>query len=240
MSEYRDQLRRTASKTEAFAEVANILEDIDARLGALESATAVDQGTDEDDVLVWDQPMEERDHPFTAPAITDGIAAVEEQLQKASGDDYTALEARLRILKDELREVKTIEDAVTEVPLVAVRGKDGEVEYELPDVDAGIQAARREYAVTTMQIRNQYPDREELVDAFGKGGPLLFYYTDRDWLMSLPVEMRRWCVEDVGMTSGPQLAREVGRDLLMRADDEADPTIATEHAEQMSHYHRGA
>lgn len=141
-----------------------------------------------------------------------------------SGDDLAANQAAQRLLEDDLRDVQTVEPIPDDAPEEKLLGP-GETEIALPVVDGGTQAARREFAVDVLKIRDQYPHNPEFVEAYGKGGPLLFYYTDRDWVMSLPITARVAMVEDV-MATNPETAKKMGADILKRADDEIDTTLA--------------
>lgn len=60
---------------------------------------------------------------------------------------------------------------------------------------------------------------EQVQDAYVKGGPRWLYYTNREAVMAMPVNMRQALVADVLLDSAEE-ADEIGRDILKFSFDE--------------------
>lgn len=103
-------------------------------------------------------------------------------------------------------------------PLPVTTETEDTVTVDLPPASPELQAARREYAARLQLALFQSPpvtlSEEEFIHAYAVGGPLWFYYGDREGVLGLPIEVRRAMVNEVEQLS-PQLAAEVARDLLM-------------------------
>jgi hypothetical protein len=220
-----DAVKRHNSPGPAILEVARAVDELIARVDALGEATPGDLWGGADPGLWGDHDTHvEVNREFAKAEVRERLDALKDAAKGLSGDDLAANLAQQRLVEDELRDVRTVEPIPDDAPEEKVLGP-GETEIALPVVDGGTQAARREFAVETLKIRDQYPHNPEFVEAYGKGGPLLFYYTDRDWVMSLPVTARQAMVEDV-MATNPETAKKMGADILKRTDDESDTTLA--------------
>lgn len=191
-----------------MATVAEILKDHEARIAALEARPTTSE---------WDQEVD----LGTPVPVADTLDALKAKLPELSGDDLVAAEARVRILEDEAREVKTVEEPKTMVDVVA-KDEKGEWVVDLPEVDEGIQAARREFASKHLKFYDEFGTDQGsvMVQAYGKGGPIWLYHYDRDFCLQLARPLRVGMLEDVARIDA-NLAAEMGRDLLMdRTADE--------------------
>lgn len=92
---------------------------------------------------------------------------------------------------------------------------DGNTVVDLPKVSADKQARRREFAADVLELDVHFPDLG-LVEAYAKGGPLLLYYSQREFVTGLPIEVQYAMVEDV-LEESPGEAEEMGRDLFRNA-----------------------
>lgn len=104
------------------------------------------------------------------------------------------------------------------VPPQRVRINQGEdtSEVVLPTVGAERYKARCAFAESQLQLSAHLGDGEDWVWAYGKGGPMWLYLSNRDLVMSYPEEIRRRMVEDVEQDS-PEDAHEMSRDILKAA-----------------------
>ncbi|MGZ6854887.1 MAG: hypothetical protein ACXVGC_12635 [Mycobacteriaceae bacterium] len=153
--------------------------------------------------------------PVTERPVVDNndhlIAATLEALNQAvDPDERRALEARLRLLKDDGKAI----DVEAPAGVLATEQQIGDqVVVTLPTPSPERQAARAEFAHTNELWNFSVLSAEEFTDAFIAGGPLWLYHTARDEVMAMPYEWRQWLVADINLDS-PRTAQEVGRDIL--------------------------
>lgn len=174
-------------------------------------------------------------------AIHEQIAAVKEQLQTAAGEDADALQAKLRLLRDEAGEkVYNSESAgggdvgnhVPEgvQPTVSSDGDTGDVELLPPTPEREVERRRWAHQVN---LEDFIPlGRIEASEAFAKGGPMWLILGNRDAVMQMPFEYRQWLVQDIEKDS-PRLAQEIGRDIL-KSTQSADKQITLDAVDALS------
>lgn len=158
--------------------------------------------------------------------IVAAIDAAQHNLQESTDpEEIRALEATIRLLKDELREIKAVDDSEGEQQRARkTTGEDGRVMYDLPVASEEDQAVRRQFAEKCLKLQDEFGP--EIVESYVKGGPLVLYYTDRDFVMRMPEQYRKAMVADVEKFS-PNEAQEMGRDVLkdMTPDGARDVTM---------------
>lgn len=163
--------------------------------------------------LTWVEATPLRDAPNKAEFIEAQLATTQD------GDERRALEAKLRLLKDD-----------GGAPEVAPPGRptqsiqvDDTTTVALP-VPSYTQLVDRRQWAASRKLHEFLPLSEvEAEDAFTKGGPMWLYLYDRDAVLSLPVEWRRELVEMIAEDSIPE-SQEVGRDIL-KITDSARPEV---------------
>lgn len=118
------------------------------------------------------------------------------------------------------------EEQVREAMVKLEKDEKGNVEVELPPADEATMAYRRKFEQDFLHLEDYYgegADARSYVESYVKGGPLVLYFTDRDFIMSLPYETRQKLVEDVLRTS-PKDAANMGADVLKHRGAER-PTL---------------
>lgn len=153
------------------------------------------------------------------------IRAIEDRLEvEADAEERRALEAKLRLLKDDGAAIVRREAGVRVQSLV----DDSTVTVDIPPASPERQEDRRRFArnghlhsFLSQPVLNE----AEFEDAYAKGGPMWLYLGDRDAIMAMPPEYRVLMVADIEEDS-PAQAQEVARDLLM--DRGAEGTTAVD------------
>lgn len=195
-------VRQCESPRQAILALARAVDSLDKQVGELRKAQTQDTWDSWDDHETHVEALKEWQPD---PTILKHITATKEALKIATGDEERALQARLALLEDALTPPAEYAD---------VKGKqtqqttdlDGNVIVELPPASQERQDARREFA-------GMIGLDEAWVESFVKGGPLVIYYTDRDFVMGLPDDWRIAMVNDVEQDS-PKEAHEMARDIL--------------------------
>ena len=156
----------------------------------------------------------------------DAIAAVQTQLaNETDPDERRALEARLRLLKEDGGTIAGVPDGKRVVeaeftpgslrPTQAISVGANTVDLPVPTLQQ--QLDRADWA-EQRKLWDFIPlDEDETVKAFARGGPMWLYLGNRDAVMAMPVEWRRELVEMVAEDSIAQ-SQEVGADILKIAD----------------------
>lgn len=109
------------------------------------------------------------------------------------------------------------------------QGEDGATVEYLPPARAR-QENRAVFAATRLQLHKAFPEMgREAVAAYMQGGPMWLYLSEagRDYILSLPVEMRQEMVRDVEQDSSRDAA-ELARDILKDEDVGVSPEFAQE------------
>jgi hypothetical protein len=198
----------------------------------------------------WAQPLEWSrfprvgDHPesaFLSPFSKahdktkhrEQIEAVQTLLNGTTDpDEHQALQAKLRLLRDQAGEKVYENDAAGggtiepvpegERPSIASDGSNGTVELTAASPER--QAARAEWAVSR-QLWDFIPlNEKQACDAYMKGGPMWLYLGNRDAIMAMPFAYREELVTELAKDSVVD-AQEVGRDIL-KSTESADRDIA--------------
>lgn len=201
-----DAVRAARNPQEAMLALA---EGIDSVLALLDAPSAPDP----DPWGYWGNPQMFVPGPDQKPPpdFSETIAAVEAELAAATdGEDIRALEARLRLLKDDGRVVDVNAPAGT---MATVEETPDLATVTLPAPNAERRKTRTGQALT-WELHNYLPLNEaEALHAYVKGGPLWLYGYDRDAVMQMPYAHRQAMVEDV-LQDSPRAAHEMGRDIL--------------------------
>lgn len=100
---------------------------------------------------------------------------------------------------------------------------------DLPPASPERQAARRQLA-ESIELPGFFPplmrdsQREQILDAYVKGGPL-WLYQNREITLALPEHVKHAMIADI-MEDSPRMAFEVGRDLLKDMGPNDDTSVA--------------
>lgn len=151
-------------------------------------------------------------------------ARIKEELAETSDpEESQALQAKLNLLKDELKPPAHYADEEQQASKL-VTDENGNVVVELPPPTEEHMELRREFAEKRLKLQDEFGP--EILESYVKGGPLVIYYTDRDFVMRLPDEFKRVMVDDVQNFS-PREAKEMARDILkdVTADGGRDVTM---------------
>lgn len=173
-----------------------------------------------------DEPGEDDDHPDNDKVpIQLALEAAREELSTATDpDDQRALAARVELLEDEFKggTVPPPEEGQRTNQIVSA---EGDVIVEVPQVSAEKEHQRLLFADEMLKLGEAYPlQGDEFIASYGQAGPLLLYYTDRDFVMQQPDGIKRQMVEDV-LETAPQEAHEFARDILKDGEAEG-PSLA--------------
>lgn len=206
-----EQVKQADNPQHALLVIARALDVIITRLD-----DAVTEAPAQDGWGSWSAPSdpepEQEDNSAAIKALREALA------EESDADERRALEAKLRLLLDSGQSVAL---GMEESPRAEIKmdGEKSVVELPLPTEE---QLEMREAFLDTVAPNDPDYWGEELIDAYKRGGPLLIYYSDREYVMGLPPELRKRMVEDVEISS-PAEAHEMGRDVLMVRDSEDLP-----------------
>jgi hypothetical protein len=224
---FAERIRQAPSPSAALLILTEELQHVCARLDALETKPAADGWGHWDTVTPVRAALsadEFHAKMIATPAVHDGrrqqkaIAAIEAALLTATGDDIPALEAKLRLLREDGQAI----DINTEAGAVAETVEDGDtVVTVLPTPSQERQLKRMQWANERELWTFSNLPEAEFLNAFSLGGPLWMYHTARDEVMAMPYGWRQEFVADIEQDS-PRTAQEVGRDILK--SEEADGT----------------
>lgn len=89
-------------------------------------------------------------------------------------------------------------------------------------VDELRKATRRQLA-EAMGLTDEFGEHEDWTEVYAKGGPLWLYNTKRDFVISLPVDIRAAMVADLAQDDAAT-AQDVGRDLLKDTSPQTQET----------------
>lgn len=221
-----DQVKRARSPQEAMLAIAVALDRIEQKI------SDVDPGK----WGQWDEPglieerlvsREELDLRQAAVHVND---LTDDEIEKLSPElREQVLDARRRLAADVHEEIEGVPEGVR--PTVEVTAD--EITVTLPPVDEERAERRRQLTEQVLKLDANF-GQEGLDDAYVKGGPLWLYNGSkegRDFILGLPVSVRREMVKDVAVDSIPE-SQELGRDLLSaRSEEELAPMQAV--AEQV-------
>ena len=214
-----------ASPSEAVGVIAEILDEL-----AEQSASPP---AEVDGWASWgkDAPTAERTAEEWTPDPKDEaeLSQLEEELHgNADAEESRVLRAKIELCRDRLQPPPELHDnsgAATETHF----DDDGTAIVELPKPTPE-QIDERAQIVGRLGLIDQYGEevRSAAEDSFVRGGPLLLYLSDREYVNSLPYDVKIALVEDVEKSS-PREAQEMARDILKaNTDDANDLTAATE------------
>lgn len=162
----------------------------------------------------WDQvPQVNYD---TAPSMhaptPEAVEVLRANLETATGETRSAIEAAIRLAEDSGKAVDTqLPDGVRDRVLIGEEG----VEVFTRPVDRERATARSTFAKEIELGPDLTPvlDHQTAVEAFVKGGPAWLYVYDRDFVISMPTNWKQALVADVEQDS-PREAAEMARDIL--------------------------
>lgn len=213
-----DELRKQRTPAEALAWLARYCESLESRIQELERANVSgwDEWSDETPPLTDDTEWQEPE------GVREEIAELREQLKgNESDEDSKAIRAQIELLEDKLVPPPDLADPTGE-QTHQIMDDAGNVVVETPAVSEEKEDAREEFARKVLKLVEVYGEEQgtEYIKSYRKAGPLLLYYSDRDFVLGLPDEVRAAMVVDVAEQS-PKEAHEMGRDILK--DGDANP-----------------
>lgn len=144
------------------------------------------------------------------------IADLAEQLHNNDDpEDSKVLRAKIALAKDKLVEPPKVVDLEQQRTIQVSNGGDVTVEVPVPDEETVKRRGTFLDASLYEAMREQYGEEgaDQFSTSYMKAGPLLLYYTDRDFVNGLPDRMKFAMVEDVEHFS-PNEAAEMARDIL--------------------------
>lgn len=109
--------------------------------------------------------------------------------------------------------------------LLSITEHENEVTVDIAPVTDPIRLEQRRALAHAMDLDTNLPNVENAIDVYEKGGPLWLYTGNREFVMSLPYEMRRMMVQDVEQDN-VTTAHEMGRDLLKDPDPGHVPSLS--------------
>lgn len=206
---------------DALDVVAAIVDELAARITALEAG-----GQQRDGWNSWgeiqDLPDEGKVEWTPDPADEVELQRLEEELHgNADADESRVLRAKIELCRDRLQPPVEMSDNTGNATETHY-DSEGNAVIDLP-VPTPEQIDYRAQLVPKLGLRDQYGDEigETAEDSFVRGGPLLLYYSDRDFVASLPHDVKVAMVADVERSS-PREAHEMARDLLKASTDDAN------------------
>ena len=156
------------------------------------------------------------------PADEEELVRLTEALQgNEDADESKVLRAKIELCKDRLKPPLEVHDNSGELAELT-HSPDGTVVVNLPPPTPE-QIDFRGQMLLHLGLIDQYGEElgRQFEDSFLKGGPLLLYYSDRDFVMSLPDGIKREMIVDVEKSSNRE-AHEMARDLLRVNTDESN------------------
>jgi hypothetical protein len=156
------------------------------------------------------------------PADEAALAQYQEELQGCEDDlEGKVLRAKIELTRDKLHPPVVLVDnsgAATETDY----DEEGNAVVNLPPATPE-QIDFRGELVGRLGLRDQYGDElgEQAEESFIKGGPLLLYLSDREFVNSMADDVKRQLVVDVEQSS-PREAQEMARDILKANTDDAN------------------
>jgi hypothetical protein len=146
------------------------------------------------------------------------IAELESRLHGCEDpEESKVLRAQIDLKKDDLIDrPPPAEQALEQRRTVSV-DNGGELVIEVPEATEAEKEVRKEFLANALfpAMEDHYGNEAAALyaESYIKGGPLLLYYTDRDFVNALPDQMKHVMVGDVEHFS-PNEAAEMARDIL--------------------------
>lgn len=209
------------SPTDALNVVAAVLDELSGRVAALEQGSTEGWGTWEPHEQVSD-PEDQQAEWTVDPADEAAIAQYQEELQGCDDDlESKVLRAKIELTRDKLQPPTELHDnsgSATETHY----DEAGAAIVDLPKPTPE-QIDFRGELVSRLGLRDQYGDElgEKAEDSFVRGGPLLLYLSDREFVNGMADDIKRLLVSDVELSS-PREAHEMSRDILKANTDQAN------------------
>lgn len=156
------------------------------------------------------------------PADEAALAQYQEELKGCADDlESKVLRAKIELTKDKLQPPTELHDnsgSATETHY----DDEGAAIVDLPKPTPE-QIDFRGEIVSRLGLRDQYGDEigEQAEDSFVRGGPLLLYLSDREFVNGMADDVKRLLVSDVEVSS-PREAHEMARDILKANTDAAN------------------
>lgn len=161
--------------------------------------------------------------PWTPdPADEAALAQYQEDLHGCEDAlEGKVLRAKIELTKDKLHPPTEMVDN-TGYSTETHFNDNGEAIIDLP-VPTPEQIDFRGEIVTRLGLRDQYGEQlgEEAEDSFVRGGPLLLYLSDREFVNGMADDIKRLLVSDVEQSS-PKEAQEMARDILKTNSDDSN------------------
>lgn len=219
-----EEILREESPSAALALTARIIDQLADRIDALEKGGSkpVQQEWD-----TWDEPAKEEEW-LPNPDDEVELAALKEALQgNGNADESRVLRARIELCEDRLKPPLDRADN-TGNATVAHYDEAGNAIIDLPKPTT-TQLDYRAKLLPRLGLKEQYGDDigSKTEDSFLRGGPLLLYYSDREFVNALPSDVKQYLVADVEESS-PREAHEMARDILKVSTDQANDLVAAQ------------
>lgn len=217
------KVRASKSPSEALLALAQHVDELQAILTESLAASGSDDGWGS-----WEGASEPSAEDEWAPDPADeaALAQYEDELQgNGDAEESRVLRAKIELTRDRLKPPVELHDNSGEATETHY-DDEGNAIVDLPKPTPAQIDARAEL-LPRMGLQDQYGPEigETAEDSFVRGGPLLLYLSDRDYVNSLPHDVKTLMVEDV-ILSSPREGHEMGRDILKASTDESNDLTA--------------
>lgn len=160
----------------------------------------------------WDNPSASPSSASATQSSKSTIEVTDDDLDDLDPHERAqVLAARRRLVADERRHIEQKDrgdDATVTV-------SQGHISVELPVADEKRKAKRRTFAKQVLNLPDHFPNVEDAIETYAKGGPLWLYLTKegRDFILGIRPEYRKVMVQDIQVDSSGR-AQEFARDVL--------------------------
>ncbi len=222
------KIRESKSPSGALVIVAELIDQLEDTVSELSDRVNHIEVNDDISWGAWEKPAKpaESDQPAEAwiPDPQDEVLLkqYEEELKgNPDAEESRVLRAKIELQRDKLQPPPELHDNAGQA-IETHYDSEGNAIVDLPKPTPE-QIDTRAQLVGALGLRDQYGEEAGALaeDSFVRGGPLLLYLSDRDFVNSLPPGLKIALVEDVEKSS-PRDAHEMGRDILKASTDEAN------------------
>lgn len=214
----RSVLQEYESPQEALLHLADVVELCIHKLSEIES----EQTPTSDAWSTWDdQPLvdDSSSEWHEPPGVREELAALQGELSGCEDDEESkVLRAKIELAEDKLVPPADFHDNTGEASTVS-DDQEGASTVDVPKPTPDQEDEREEFAREILRLEEVYGEERgaEYIQSYRKAGPALLYYTDRDFVLGLPDDIKRAMVGDVERFS-PKEAHEIARDILKDLD----------------------
>lgn len=200
----------------AIQQLARAIDRVESRLAALEKNDPWDDWDDPEAHVEADKGIkDQRWLKLIAEAPDDEARA----LLTSMAEESEATQARMREVAGEDPDTGLFAESQT--------GEEA-VEVLIPAPDEAKWVYRRDFALHQLKLNDYFASEHSdnapegfntWAEVYAKGGPYWLYVSDRECVMSFPMELRAAMVQDV-LEDNPRVAAEMGRDILKQAGED--------------------